>query len=640
VHHHLAHRYQLLKLTISPIPQLDLDQIDQALEQMETPQTKPDDGKKSMLDIQLENPQNCSADAKKPLSDTRSGCGVLDAIENDGKLQQQSLDPQDSTEIEMPNLKRLKELLLESQEVVENAERLAAGYKPALLISSGRHHSDDAFVPELKQSYGDSEDDPTQNRSIILSGLLAAGSHHEIGTLIANYVNNESEEDFEEDDESDEEANNVELARKCKRELAAAYNRFNVGYEDSSQEITVVPQWFGLSKCIHESLAGRNVTDMSNANVESHTISPIPMSCEAVLAQTYQDSPPVQAETPSTTAKESRDQEFFQRAEALDNKIEQWLNRKKCDNQVESNAVSSSKRKGKALGVFEDNNPFWLPESSSNIGLASMDAPEDDEPVWLPESSSSTAIVSMDALEDDELVWLPGSSSETGLVSKPALENLSSLRRPGYLQHNSFFLEANAAKKEINNMSLKEELLDELEKCPMYLSRNPNMARVWPETSSIPKTLSISHLVDGHVELGDITIGSTSSPTSPVDSDVFEDALKTLSTDESTYTADQVFRLTSLNENVVPRPSSPVQTSVDAGWTYGSEVVVEDDGPPLRHPTQFLAFDMMGVIAYLETILKRWLGLGVVVPGGYSVTVEGEMVERPRNLSPRRAQRQ
>ena len=626
---------------MSHIPQIELDQIDHVLEQMESLQTIPDDGRKSIPDIQPENLQDISDNAKKPPSANQSGCSILCVIDSDEKLQQQSLDHQDSMETDMPNLKRLKELLLKSQEVLENAERLVAGYKPALMITCGRHDSGDTFVPEIEKNYGDSKNSPYQNRPIILSGLLAGESPPGIGTSIANSVNDESDNDVEEDDENGKDmVNKAETASKWKGELAAAHIRFEFEHEESSQEVTVVPQVFGLRTCIQEPLTGRNATDMSNDNVEGHTISPIPMSCGAVLAQTCQESLSTPAKMVSITPKESRDHEFFQRVEALDNKIEQWLNRKKSYDQVGRDIVSSPKGKGRALGVFEDYESFWLPESSCNDDIASKGAIEHDDPFWHPGSSSSTAIAPKNAFEDTDTFWLPESSSSIGIVSMDALEDLSDLRRPGYLQHNSFFLEANATKEEVNNISLKEELLDELERCPMYLSRNPNMARVWPEKLVVTEPSSIPHLVSARLELGDVTLGNWSSPTSPVSSGVFEDADEILSADQSSFTAEQVFTLTRLEENVAPKPSSMIQTSIDAGWKYDSGVVIEDEEPHHLHSTPFPAFNMFGVIAYLGTILKRWWGPGAVVPSRSSVTVEGELVERPRNPSPRRAQRQ
>lgn len=408
-------------------------------------------------------------------------------------------------------------------------------------------------------------------------------------------------------------------SREWEHEVAAADKRFEIENKVSIQEYSIIRREPCPRQGDARPIAGEFVAVYGRAGIEWRHISPIPLkfhkhglktpsihsdgteqdcasplfpkSCQTILMQECREIPPGVEKISSEVAVESFDNQLAQEPLSPDIKVLEWL----------SHATSHDKNGSR--------NP----------------------------SCQTNDVEALDIFEDVQSERRTPRNFKTIARSRNALEDITNLRRPGYLHHNSFFGERNATHKRDWIVSTVKESSDETAETPVYQSPQHDASSV-QEPSSLSSLASARAALEGFVISESPPSPSSASPMNSSRFDVSKTETEVPSDVESSRAADQAFALARLEGRVAPKPSSPIQVFVNPAWKYAMAVEVEDEGPRLHEPKPRGGFHLRKIVAYLETLVRGWLGFGAALPDGYSVTADSSLNERPANPTPRRAQ--
>lgn len=520
----------------------------------------------------------------------------------------------------------------------DRVNRLAIAFQDGRyvrFVPNGKYGSYDAFAADLEMNLddpgngieGEGDNLPQTSRQVIYSSpgqpivnipYRGVKDRSRSTALVVN--RDENDENIKDNEWEEDIENEKECSRKWKHEIAAADKRFRSENEVLNQGCTITQREPRPRKGRARSIAGEIVAVHGQAGIEWDHVSPIPLnfhnhgrktpsvhsngteqdcssplfpkSCQTVLMQAYQELPPAAERTFLEVEVESFDNQLAQDPLSSDIKVSKWLRQIPSHEKNGPSNSACQKDDGKALDIFEDVQPERSMQRNSKKRVA----------------------------------------------ARNALKDITNLRRPGYLHHNSFFSERKATEKRDQSVYTAKESSDEAAETKAYQSSQPN-ASTFREPSSISSLASARQALEG-VVIGDSPSPSSSpSKASSSTSEASKGETEVSSKVNSSRAADQAFALARLEGRVAPKPSSPIQVFVNPAWRYGMIVEVEDEGPSLLQPKPRGGFHLMKIVAYLEALVRGWLGFGAAVPDGYSVTADGSLIQRPANPTPRRAQR-
>ena len=607
---------------------------------------------------QIEDVEKDSECAQKPLIDIELEGIDLGTKPIDDELVPNSPNPHDMVvakgqEIHQANQNSTEQDSQSLRKKIHRSATLVQVGNHIHFISSGECQTHDAFVVDTKKSLEDSGDEterqiatsshnfgrilnPTWLRSIINNPYSEASTCSRSSASVAeDDTKHEQIEDpdgrHEENRKGDKDDENENGCSDTEDDdNKAADERLELNHGVFNQAPTIARRGPPRETRDLRPAAGEELAVMGQADVEWHNVSPIPLnfyaprglktpsthsngteqdcesplfpkSCKTVLMQAHRAFASNLEDDSSGPAIDSVDNNIDQTPPSLNETIFKWMSQTPNLSRLGHSDRSSLKGKDKVLDVLKD-------------------------------------------IQSDERIQ---KNSELRIASRKALKDISNLRGPGYLQHNSFVNETKTATGRDLKALTMEEPLDEPNKTEVFHSLNSYNAQHWPEASIAQKPSSLSGLAIARTALEGFVISSSSTSNTCSTSKVFEDAAEILLNDDTpSCVGDRAFALARLEGRKAPKPSSPIQVFVDPTWAYGNDVEVEDEVLDLLDPGPLHWFTMTRVAVQLEIVVKAWFGfafgfgLDANIPEGYSATTDGDSVERPANPTPRRAQRQ
>ena len=494
----------------------------------------------------------------------------------------------------------------------DKVNRLAIAFqngRQVRFVPNGEYGSCDAFAADLEMDLddpgnkieGEGDKLPHDTREIIYPGLREpivnlpySGARNRSRSTVFIADRDENDDNSKDIGSEDDVTNEKEHSREWEHEIAAADKRFEIDNGVSNQDCTVIRREPPPRKGHTRPIPGEIVALHGRAGVEWHHVSPIPLnfhkhglktpsvhsngteqdcasplfpkSCQTVLMQAYRElSPDVERTSPEVSV-ESFDNRLAQNLPPPDIKVSKWLSQQFSHGRHGISQTSYQRDDGKALDIFEDGESERQTQRSPRKVMSSGDA----------------------------------------------LKDVTNLRSCGYLRHNSFFVEKNAAREKNQDVFAGQESLDEAKETLIYQAPQP-------DASTVQEPSSLSSLASARQALEGVVIGDSPSPS---DSEVSKDENDILPDVDSSRAADQAFALARLEGRVAPKPSSPIQTFVN---TYDMVVEVEDEGPSLPQPKPKRGFHLMNIVGYLETLVRGCLGFGTAMPDRHSVIADGSL---------------